>query len=168
MSWKQVQTAFGEPDIDPDIKWKRCDFHIVQLKKSDCSVTNESRSGVVDYRFAKFRANTLVPVRIYNTKEDKWEQRILHRCGWREIVYQVDKPATPSGFSEDMDVVCGEGVHFFNTLLAAYWYTISRQPKEDIEFTHNGEIRHLDSTTKTRAQMLSYYGISNPHFVPLD
>ena len=113
MSWKQVNTAFGEPSIKPGIKWKRCDIYSIVDLLVD-GVTNEKRQKVIDSRFAKFRAaaNSLVPRRIYNTKKDFWENKIHHKCGHYLIQYEIGFSATPNGYTSNPDIICGKGVHF--------------------------------------------------------
>jgi hypothetical protein len=145
MSWLQVSQAFGNPLFEPQkTKWKRADDFIIEFDLLPGAVTNENRRGVIDARFAKYRAdgNSVVPRRIYNTKKNTWERTILHTCGWREIVYEVGQPSIPDGYDSNPDQVRGQGIHFFNTLLAAFWFRITRLA-EDIEFSESGAIRKV-------------------------
>lgn len=158
--WNQVKAQFGNPEIQFNRKWKRCDQYIIELEKLENAITNESRDNVIDSRFAKFRADkdSLVPLRIYNMKDDKWENQIQHKLGWRRITYQVGVSATPDCYNQDKNVIRTQGIHFFNSLLAAYWFNVTRMP-EDIEFTENGEIRRLFyNKSKTQNQFLSSFG----------
>ncbi len=167
MTWVQIRTVFNDPDIVSNIKYKRCDYYIVELELIETAQTNELRSRVIDVRFAKFRGskNSLVPRRIYNSKNDQWEKKIVHTCGFRTITYTVGIAAEPDGFDENMDVVCGQGIHYFNSLIAAYWYSITKQQNEDVEFGDNGDIRRVQyKNSDTVHSFLNRCGITNPMF----
>lgn len=171
MSWKEIFTAFGQPSIQPNIKWKRCDGFIIEFEKNiNTAVTNEDRNGVRDSRFAKFRAdkNSLIVKRIYNASKSIWEQKILHKCGsFLPIVYEVGLYATPDGFNSNINIIRGSGAHFFNSLLAAFFFTISKS-KDDIEFMETGEIRKVCCSRGTVEQFLTFHGLKNPVFIKTD
>jgi len=126
MNWEDIRDAFGET---ANRKYKRCNEYLVELELCPETKTNEFRSGVVDARFAKFRASQLKTTRILNTQTKKWVDEINHV--WNDnmfkfefpIVYKVGMIAYPSGFDTRLNDICAEGIHYFNTLLAAFAYT---------------------------------------------
>lgn len=166
-TWKEIYNAFGQPNIKPHIKFKRCDRYIIEFEKIETATTNEDRTNVRDSRFAKFRAdkNSLITTRIYDMTESKWEQKIVHKCGsFPPVVYEVNSLAIPDGFNTNPQIIRGSGIHFFNSLLAAFWFTIAKS-REDIEFLDNGEIRKVTHTRGTTEQFLECFGLRDPMFM---
>ena len=166
MSWKKVITVFGSPKIQKNKKWKRCNEYIIEFEKTLDAKTNEERVNVCDARFAKFRAdkNSLITLRIYNAKKSQWEHKIEHKCGgFAPVIYEVGCLATPNGFDENINIVRGKGIHFFDCLLAAYWFSIVRL-KEDIEFSENGEIKRIYHSNSTLTHFLQGFGLFDPKF----
>ena len=74
--WERVNSAFGHPCLNPNYKYKRCQKYLLQLEVTDGTQTNEARINVKDVRFAKFRANQLKPIFIYDTEKGKSVQKI--------------------------------------------------------------------------------------------
>jgi len=130
--WNNVHKAFGYPGLDKNIKYKRCGDFIVQMHKMDDTKDNESRIGVVDARYAKFRANKLLVLKIYDSLHCKFVDAHFHRAQFftkyifnRDtaiIEYKVGQIAIPNGFDEDENEICAKGIHYFNTLFGAFCY----------------------------------------------
>jgi hypothetical protein len=166
MSWSIVNNAFDCPQINPKRKYKRCNEYMLELEVvKDQTMNNESRSRVIDSRFAKFRATCLRPVKIYDTKTGLFVDEIMHQCGSFSIVYKVGTIAYPDKFDPDLEKICTHGLHYFNSLLAAYWFTISRL-KEDVEFLENGQIRKVcQSSQLSDVQWIAAkFGLVNASF----
>jgi len=144
--WLEVKTAFQSPPANA--KYKRCNHNIVELQSTSSTKTNESRSNVKDSRFAKFRASELMPTRIYDTDQKKFVHQINHR--WTSydkgdqvsIIYRVGAIAIPSGFDRNLEVVCSRGIHYFQSLLAAFLYDY--QPP--VSFNDCGELTLIQSS----------------------
>lgn len=120
--WNQVQSAFG----DLQGKFKRCGEHIVYMLPTAETKTNEGRTEVVDKRYAKFRANQLRVEKIYHIATDTWVNAIDHmfedRLNCKFMEYKVREIAFPDGFEENLDAICAQGIHYFNSLFAAFCY----------------------------------------------
>jgi len=120
--WHEINNAFGNPSIDDNIKYKQCSGCIVQMKRTPETKDNEMRIGVKDKRYAKFRANKLMVLKIYNWMEDRFEYSIPHAWGDVYIRYTVGEIVVPNGFCENINDICAQGIHYFNSLFAAYCY----------------------------------------------
>ena len=87
---------------------------------------NETRSKVVDKDFAKFRCNGLIVVVIFDMVFKKTLDWITHRNRNTYVVvrYQVGHYIKPDSFDEDLEKVCGKGIHYFLTMEAAISYNL--------------------------------------------
>jgi antitoxin component YwqK of YwqJK toxin-antitoxin module len=89
------------------------------------TITNETRKGVVCEKYAKFRANRLKVIRIFNF-EDLTECNMITNeysvFPSIKTIYYVKHIAECDEFTEDLDVVCGGGIHYFKSIIAAYFY----------------------------------------------
>ncbi len=169
MTWETVNKAFQYPQIDLERKFKRCDKYILELKIVENETkTNEMRKGVVDNRFAKFRATCLLTIRIYDIAKELFVNTIDHKCGPYHLTYQVGEIVRPNAFNTDLEKICTSGIHYFNSLLAAYWFTIYKL-KEDVEFTDNGQVRSVQQKSiVSNLQWLSTkFGLTNPKMMEL-
>jgi len=144
--WKQVNAAFGHPELDPRYKYKRCNQYLLQLQVTADTKTNEARI-VQDMRFAKYRASQLEVCCIYDTESQEKVNELDH--WWISglgaaihIRYKVGQIAIPDGFDLNVNKICAEGIHYFNTLLGAYHYnnTVSLN---GVTFNHNGAICNI-------------------------
>jgi len=76
------------------------------------------------------------------------------------ITYEVDVIAYPSGFTRNVDIVCGKGIHYFNTLIAAFYYM--KEYLDDISFNDCGEVNSILSFHFHEPEMLlKHFGISD-------
>jgi hypothetical protein len=164
-TYKDVVQLF-EPKADFRYKW--CNYCIVELRFPTPEEfadfkCNEKRT-VKDIRFAKFRANAMYVLRIWDTEEKKWKQTLDHvwrahrirdgECTKRKhaIRYEVGKLVFPAGYDVNEHEICAPGIHYFCTLLAAWLYHQNL-------FTHDGETDYSSATT-----LLPFYGILDAHF----
>ena len=108
--------------MDPAYVFKQCsinfnrDHFLIIMQKLDSTDTNESRRGVINPKYAKFRANELLVKRIIHLPTLTDRDNILHRF--------------PSGCSAEytvddiiIDDMCGnkKAVHYYKTLHGAYF-----------------------------------------------
>lgn len=119
--WKNVNKAFENPIMNETIKYKRCGNHIIQMMRTDETKDNEKRFNVVDRRYAKFRANKLLVLKIYNEESNEFVASIEHFF-YAPIKYMVGQVVIPDAFDDDIDRVCTNGIHYFTTLFAAFFY----------------------------------------------
>ncbi len=52
----------------------------------------------------------------------KHEKSICHQSNYGDIIYEVDKFVAPDFYTENIDMVCANGIHYFLSLEAAYNY----------------------------------------------
>jgi len=129
MNWEEIKAAFNAKSNTEVGLFKRCDNYLVKLELCKDTVTNANRQNVLDSRFAKFRASHLKVLQILDTYSGKNVDEIIHTWYYGEykekgktIVYKVGSIVYPDSFEQDKDEVCAPGIHYFNTLFAAYEY----------------------------------------------
>lgn len=107
-----------------NLKSKEKKDWLIIMKKTDDTITNERRNGIIDKNFAKFRANELVVVEIINIlNPNERIDKILNRFqDCKEVQYVKGKIVRPDYYNEDIEHVCSAGIHYFKTLFAAYYY----------------------------------------------
>lgn len=96
---------------------------LVVFEKLKETKTNEKRKGVFDRVCAKFRADTLKVVDIidiYNPSASV--EYITHRYNFNEIKYQINRTVTADNYNEKIDKICTGGIHYFKTLITAFYY----------------------------------------------
>jgi hypothetical protein len=99
---------------------------ILMLEKPiDGFLCNESRR-VYNFNMAKFRCNGLTVVIIYDLVANVKLDEIWHQNNNSHIVthYKVDTFVKPDGFDDNLDKVCGKGIHYFLTPEAAQSYSL--------------------------------------------
>lgn len=145
--WKRSQEVFP---FNPNAKYKRCEHYLLELLPTPETITNESRKHVKDPRFAKFRANQLLVNKIYDTCKDTLVEEIQHQYHCWNITYKVNFIAYPHRFHEDVNEICAGGIHYFNSLVAAYFYgyDFGCWTMEGILFHDDGSIwKHVGKDT---------------------
>jgi hypothetical protein len=146
---KQLHYDCREYVADPKYVYKFCaddksNGWIVVLKRlpesstgiSISTVTNEKRKNVVDKNYAKFRGNAFLVVDIFNHEKTNKTNKTNKMSKNNSIINYgssivLPKPTTytigeiikaDKYCTDDIDVVCTNGIHFFTTLNAAYFY----------------------------------------------
>ncbi len=122
-----MQRIFNQSD---KYVFKKCLNFIVILKKPrfffgniDLEFKcNEGRENIINKQFAKYRANGFYVQAIidYNTLEEIGI--LIHYYKKKHIIYEVGKLVTPDHFDNNLNLICGRGIHYFITLRAAYYY----------------------------------------------
>lgn len=123
---------------DPMFVYKMCNgMWIVVLQKleSQMTSTNEARDDVSCKSFAKYRANKLRVIDIFDadnvdmdTKSITNRTVIARPSGDKaaartiETVYEVGKIVEPDSYDTNINSVCAGGIHYFKTIYAAYFY----------------------------------------------
>ncbi len=101
--------------------YKACRNSISTLELLPDSITNETRDGVVNSDFAKFRTNKAKVISIVNPETN--EQLDSDCSGYSpSFVYKVGKEVSTI-FDPNINKVCGGGIHYFKTYEGALsWY----------------------------------------------
>jgi hypothetical protein len=128
-------------------KFKRIHDCLIALELTNLDTitpeTNEDRV-VADSRFAKYRTQFAYVTCIFDIRKKEYVFSVLNlpRC----VRYQVNHWMLADGFEPNHDIVCGSGIHYFNTLEAAFFYVELEHPvyQEQTEVTF-GENGHLVS-----------------------
>lgn len=119
---------------------------IVIMKKLFDTITNELRDGIIDIRYAKFRANKLQVVTIIDYHNPKRRsKKIIHKpeCNmFPSTVYIKGHTIEPDKYDYDLNIICSNGIHYFNNIEAAYYYKLINHDYSGVwkMYGDNGEI----------------------------
>jgi hypothetical protein len=103
---------------------------IVILQKLKNTKTNESRKDIIDAKYAKFRADKLLVVLIFdiNNPDIEYESTMnftkLFCHPLIVTLYEKGNIINPDDFDVDLEKVCATGIHYFKTIDAAFYYRI--------------------------------------------
>ncbi len=110
---------------DDKYVYKSCGNYIVVLEKLIYSRTNESRTNVVDHKYAKYRANKLKTILVINKfdpsdviveiQNSYYTKKVVYRTG--EIIEIVD-------YNYDLNEVCSTGIHYFKTIEQSFFWEL--------------------------------------------
>jgi hypothetical protein len=110
-------------------RYKWCEGCIIEMRhptteEFDRFQCNEKRQ-VKDTRFAKYRANAMYVIRIWNVKQKKWVSQCINPLQWQHhvVVYNVNTVVEPHDYWLEESVVCAAGIHYFKTLFPAFLYS---------------------------------------------
>ena len=111
-------------DCNDRTVFKQCGNCIVMLEKLEDTLTNESRSNIIDRRYAKFRANKLLVKKIVDVTTleelDKVYNFLLGSKFNGKMKYTVGQIVSVDDYDTDLEIVCSTGIHYFLTLERAY------------------------------------------------
>lgn len=113
---------------------------LVIMQKLPDTETNESRSNVVKKEHAGFRANKLKVIKIvdiYDPNNVKNSIISLYGGEFKDkdtlcTIYKTHKIVKPHLYDENIEIVCSGGIHYFKTLLPAYYF-------RDIPINYTGQ-----------------------------
>ncbi len=130
------------------LRYKACRNSIVTLELLNDSVTNEKRD-VVNDKYAKFRCDKSIVIGITNVKTgEKMVEDVSIRDN--KFIYNVGK-IVETCFDEDLNRVCGKGIHYFKTEDAAMvWFYNQNENFPDgkiISWHENGQ-KYCEGTYK--------------------
>jgi len=100
-----------------------CDT-IVVLKKTDKTITNESRKSIIDPRYAKFRGNRFEVVCIFDAFDCDEEYVSAPSCYKTDFYYKIDCIVEVKNFDPNIEDVCSTGIHYFKDVRGAYFYNL--------------------------------------------
>ena len=127
------------------IGYKKCqDGRIVVLEI--LGKNNENRKDIADVRFAKMRCSKARVIQIYDMRIRSIKYDKAFGIYDKTFRYEINKVVEPvNGFDEDLNKVCGSGIHYFLTEEPArYW---KYEPKNGLHksWHENGQMwkRHI-------------------------
>lgn len=112
------------------------DKWLVIMKKLPDTKTNEARNGIVDEKYAKFRANKLMVIHIIdmnnpdlseiNPKKYVVNEFMYWNDGFGRVIdkkmrYDVGQIVEPDCYDEHIDAVCTNGIHYYKSIVAAFY-----------------------------------------------
>jgi antitoxin component YwqK of YwqJK toxin-antitoxin module len=105
---------------------------IIILQKLPSTRTNAGRSNIKNQKYAKHRANVLKVLKIININDERTIDKLDHTIKMRskqdykmitkQITYIVGENVVPDSFDEDSNVVCTNGIHYFESIDRAFLY----------------------------------------------
>jgi hypothetical protein len=128
-TWQKILHQFQDTNT---YQYKWCENCIIELRHPKPEeinfqfYCNEARI-VKNVRFAKYRANAMYVTRIWDCKKETWIDECIHyffQLGqlMRITTYTINKIVIPHDYLVDEWVVCAPGIHYFQSLLAAFLY----------------------------------------------
>lgn len=96
---------------------------VVTLEIPDDAKTNITRDDIVDKRYAKYRCDKAKVIDIEDCLGRKYSMAFsrFYR-GYPSSKYILGEVITEKNYNEDVNVVCGEGIHFFIDKDVAFLY----------------------------------------------
>lgn len=116
---------------------------IVILHKFTRTKTNEERSDVVNNNYAKFRANKLQVIKIFDMNEPTVTIDVVkNKYIDKYLEYAVNKIVHSDYYDDEINRICTGGIHYFKTIQAAYYYgdVPENYTGEWFEFYDNGNV----------------------------
>jgi antitoxin component YwqK of YwqJK toxin-antitoxin module len=107
-----------------EICYKSCGEYIVSLAKLNDTITNESRNDIANVSYAKFRGNKFLVTKICHKFTNESIDFIYNTCYKIKLLYKVNEIVEVK-FSKDLNEICAEGIHYFKSKEAAYYYCLN-------------------------------------------
>jgi hypothetical protein len=95
-----------------------------KLEGENPTITNESRNGIIDPNYAKFRASHLKVILIFDMDhpEIEYESIINKLFDYTLLTYRRDCIVYADKFDKNLDNICSNGIHYFKTVDGAFYY----------------------------------------------
>jgi hypothetical protein len=129
-----------------DCVYKSClGRYFIVLEKMQTTQTNEMRKSAVDWRYAKYRGDGFLVLRIIDLLGlEETVETIENEMDGKTTVYTVGRIAVPDNFDQNLEKVCCSGIHYYTTIEPAY-YRAAKQSDcfsgTMVEHYNNGEMR---------------------------
>jgi hypothetical protein len=96
-------------------------FYIIILQKMGKTLTNESRKNVINPKYAKFRANCLKVILIFNVNDPERQIENIESNYYYPTLYQKGKEVHADKFDTNLGNICSNGIHYYRTIDAAFF-----------------------------------------------
>ncbi len=113
-------------NTDTDLCYKKCGNYIVKMKKLPDTRTNETRTGVIDRKHAKFRADKLFVVSIEHETTGEKIDEIENTFYEEKVCYIVSQEVSVEDYDPDLNRVCTTGIHYFLSRESAFYWNIAK------------------------------------------
>lgn len=129
-----------------DCVYKSClGRYFIVLEKLPTTQTNEMRESVVDHRYAKCRGDGFLVLRIIDLLGlEETVETIENEMDGKTTVYTVGRTVVPDSFDQNLEKVCCSGIHYYTTILPAYFRAAERSDCFSgtlVEYYSNGAMR---------------------------
>lgn len=127
-----------------NVVFKKCSDCIIVLQKPKSEfLCNEMRKDIYDPNFAKFRANRLFVKDIIHYKLKTHLSFLPHKNDCTKIVYMINSCAKADKFESNLEEICTNGIHYFLTLEAAFYYELKTIKTGTVyEYYSNGRLKN--------------------------
>lgn len=120
-----LKAYFDELPYDPLAVYKSCHNYVVRMLKLSDTITNESRYGVHNKKFAKFRGSKFLVTHIVDKLNPSVAiEQITNSQSSRITTYKINEIVIPDKFDTSLDRVCTNGIHYFLSIEAAFYYDL--------------------------------------------
>ncbi len=140
---KHCEKYLNQPDL---YVFKKCrgGFIVILKKPVDFFISNEMREDVINLNFAKFRGNEFFVEDIVHMITLEHVNKVDHHFRQTKTVYEVGKLVQPNFFDIDIDVVCGYGIHYYRSLLPAFYHDYNyKDHYRSIHWEANGGLAYM-------------------------
>jgi antitoxin component YwqK of YwqJK toxin-antitoxin module len=122
-------------DAKTSFVYKFCGNHIketiIVMQKLSETRDNEIRVNIYDSNFAKFRASHLLVVLILDINNPDIEYESTDNRDFEYTLYEKEKIVYPDSFDPDLDKICSNGIHYFKSIDAAFYFAIYHKKNQN-------------------------------------
>ena len=119
---------------------------LVTLEIPSGANTNLDRKDVKDKLYAKYRCDKAFVLCIEDEEGIKYKSASTSIFSFKKIKYVVGEEIFEKDYDKDVNVVCGEGIHFFLTKEVALLYGLHYLDEGEYKDWHsNGQLRVLSN-----------------------
>ncbi len=114
---------------------------LITLEIPNDAQTNLNRTDIKDKKYAKYRCNKALVISIEDNKGNKHENAFSSIYNEKSIEYKVGEKVEEPNYDKDIDIVCGEGIHFFLNKEIALLYGLDKVENGEYKEWHdNGQL----------------------------
>jgi antitoxin component YwqK of YwqJK toxin-antitoxin module len=109
---------------DRNYVYKSCAGYVVVLKKTQNTITNENRKGIINVNCAKLRGDIFIVADIVPKSNDLKElTKITNTIFYGDVItYEIGSIVKSNGYNMNLDDIRTTGIHYFNTFEPAFYY----------------------------------------------
>lgn len=143
--YNNLYNKYNEYIDNSQYVYKSCQKNwIVIMKILDDSKTNMNRTKIINPKTAKYRADKLEVVLIFNKFDiDKTCNEIINSyCILSKLKYKVGEIVKVDNYNENIEIISSYGVHFFKCIMRAYMFELELSiiEGEITEYHDDGQI----------------------------
>ena len=114
---------------------------LVTLEIPVDSNTNLNRADIKDKEFAKYRCDKAKVLSIEDNEGNKYVSARSIMYDKKIVEYNVNEEVKEPNYDKDINIVCGEGIHFFLNKEIALFYRLDNVENGELKkWYHNGQL----------------------------